>query len=56
MFIEEFKTPDNIQSEVLLVLLKRLIITVTTLARSGYTPVKKLSEEKFHTSGSLIYW
>ncbi|MCW3107537.1 MAG: helix-turn-helix protein [Segetibacter sp.] len=48
VFIEEFKTPDNIQNEVLLVLLKRLIIYVTKLARSGYSPVKKLQEEKFH--------
>jgi AraC family transcriptional regulator, transcriptional activator of pobA len=49
VFIEEFKTLDNIQNEILLVLLKRLIIYVTKLARSGYTPVKKMQEEKFHT-------
>lgn len=49
MFIEEFKTTDHIQNEVLLVLLKRLIIYVTKLARSGYAPVKKMQEEKFHT-------
>ena len=47
-FIEEFKTPDNIQNEMLLVLLKRLIIYVTRLAKSGYTPVKKLQDERFH--------
>lgn len=49
VFIEEFKTSDNIQNEVLLVLLKRLIIYVTKLARAGYAPVKKMQEEKFHT-------
>jgi AraC-like DNA-binding protein len=49
MFIEEFKTTDNIQNEVLLVLLKRLIVYVTSLARSGYAPVKKLQEDKFNT-------
>ncbi len=49
VFIEEFKTSDNIQNEMLLVLLKRLIIYVTKLAKSGYAPVKKLQAEKFHT-------
>jgi AraC family transcriptional activator of pobA len=48
VFIEEFKTSDNIQNEMLLVLLKRLIIYVTRLARSEYVPVKKIQEEKFH--------
>jgi len=49
VFIEEFKTSDNIQNEVLLVLLKRFIIYVTNLAKSGYAPVRKMQEEKFHT-------
>ena len=48
VFIEEFKTNDNIQNEMLLVLLKRLIIHVTKLAKSEYVPKKKLPEEKFH--------
>lgn len=48
IFIEEFKTSDNIQNEVLLVLLKRLIIYVTQLARAGFAPVKKAQEDKFH--------
>jgi len=48
IFIEEFKTSDNIQNEMLLVLLKRLIIYVTRLAKSGYAPVKKLQDERFH--------
>lgn len=49
VFIEEFKTSDHIQNEMLLVLLKRLIIYVTRLAKSGYAPVKKLPDERFHT-------
>jgi len=48
IFIDEFKTADNIQNEMLLVLLKRLIIYITRLARSEYVPVKKLPDEKFH--------
>jgi AraC-like DNA-binding protein len=48
VFIEEFKTSDNIQNEMLLVLLKRLIIYVTGLARIGYAPVKKVQDERFH--------
>lgn len=48
VFIEEFKTSDNIQNEMLLVLLKRLIIYVTRLAKAGYAPTKKIKEEKFH--------
>ncbi|MCU1441738.1 MAG: helix-turn-helix protein [Rhodoglobus sp.] len=48
VFIQEFSTSDNIQNEMLLVLLKRLIIYVTTLAKSGYAPVKKLQDERFH--------
>ena len=48
VFIDEFKTADNIQNEMLLVLLKRLIIYVTRLAKSEYVPVKKVQEEKFH--------
>jgi len=48
VFIDEFKTSDSIQNEMLLVLLKRLIIYVTRLARLGYAPVKKLQDERFH--------
>lgn len=48
MFIEEFKTTDNIQGEVLLVLLKRLIIYITGLAKSSYAPTPKNQEDKFH--------
>jgi AraC-like DNA-binding protein len=48
IFVEEFSTSDNIQNEMLLVLLKRLIIYVTRLARAGYSPVKKIQDERFH--------
>ena len=48
VFVEEFKTSDNIQNEMLLVLLKRLIIYVTRLAKSEYVPAKKIQDEKFH--------
>src|SRR5689334_936214 len=48
VFMEEFKTSDNIQNEMLLVLLKRLIIYVTKLARSEFAPAKKVPQEKFH--------
>lgn len=48
-FLEEFKTADQIQHEMVLVLLKRLIIYITRLARTGYVPGKKLQDEKFHT-------
>ncbi|WP_343743814.1 helix-turn-helix domain-containing protein [Chitinophaga sp.] len=48
VFIEEFKTSDHIQHEMLLMLLKRLIIYVTSLAKSGYLPSKKLPDERFH--------
>jgi AraC family transcriptional regulator, transcriptional activator of pobA len=48
VFIEEFKTADNIQDEMLLVLLKRLIIYTTRLAKSEYVPTKNLRDEKFH--------
>ena len=48
IFVEELKTADNIQNEMLLVLLKRLIIVVTKLARSEYVPKKDLPDDKFH--------
>ncbi|OQP60691.1 AraC family transcriptional regulator [Niastella vici] len=48
MFVDEFKITDAIQHEMLLVLLKRLIIYMTRLARSEYVPMKKVQEDKFH--------
>ena len=48
MFVEEFNTADNIQHEMIRVLLKRLIILITRLARTEYVPVKKIPEDRFH--------
>ncbi|MBK1896226.1 helix-turn-helix domain-containing protein [Chryseobacterium paridis] len=48
IFIEEFGTSDLIQNEMLLVLLKRLIIYVTGLAKSEYVPVVKSQEDRFY--------
>ncbi len=48
IFIEEFSTTDHIQHEMLLVLLKRLVIYTTRLAKIGYVPAKKLQDERFH--------
>jgi AraC-like DNA-binding protein len=48
VFTEELKTSDNIQNDMLLVLLKRLIIYITGLAKRDYVPAKKLQDEKFH--------
>ena len=48
VFTEEFKTTDNIQNEMLLVLLKRLIIYTTQLAKTAYAPARKIPENRFH--------
>ncbi|KIO75645.1 AraC family transcriptional regulator [Pedobacter lusitanus] len=48
IFAEEFKTSDQIQNEMMLILLKRLIIYVTQLAKLGYVPAKKLEDSRFH--------
>lgn len=48
IFIAEFRTSDNIQNDILQVLLKRLIIITTRLARAEYIPVKKMQDDKFH--------
>jgi AraC family transcriptional regulator, transcriptional activator of pobA len=48
VFVEEFNTSDNIQNDMLLMLLKRLIIVITRLARSEYIPNRKLQDDKFH--------
>jgi AraC-like DNA-binding protein len=47
VFIDEFKTSDNIQHEILLVLLKRLIKYITRLARSEFVPVQTIQDDKF---------
>jgi AraC-like DNA-binding protein len=48
IFMDEFKTTDNIQNEMLLALLKRLISYITRLARTEYVPEKKVQEDKYH--------
>lgn len=47
LFIAEFRTRDTIQHEMLLVLLKRLIIDITRLARSAFIPDVKVQPEQF---------
>jgi AraC family transcriptional regulator, transcriptional activator of pobA len=46
MFIEEFATVDNIQEDMLRMLLKRLIIIATRLAKQQFLPVKDLPDQK----------
>jgi AraC family transcriptional activator of pobA len=48
VFVEELNTNDGIQNDMLLMLLKRLIIMVTRLARSGSFPDVKLNDDRFH--------
>jgi AraC-like DNA-binding protein len=49
IFIEEFETADNIQIDMLRMLLKRLIIIVTRLAKAKQLPIPALADEKFGT-------
>ena len=46
IFQDEFETADFIQGEMMLVLLKRLIIIVTRLAREQYIAAKELTGDK----------
>lgn len=46
IFQDEFETADFIQGEMMLVLLKRLIIIVTRLAREQYVAAKELTGDK----------
>lgn len=46
MFVEEFETVDNIQEDMLRMLLKRLIIIVTRLARNQFVQVQDLPDQK----------
>jgi AraC family transcriptional activator of pobA len=46
IFKLELATPDHIQKELLITLLKRLIITVTQLARANYIPDEKLHDHR----------
>lgn len=49
MFQDEFETSDHIQGEMMQVLLKRLIIITTRLAREQYIAEKELSGDKLDT-------
>jgi AraC family transcriptional activator of pobA len=46
MFKQELATQDHIQNEMLVVLLKRLIITITKLARSEYMPGEDSQDQR----------
>jgi len=46
IFIHELNTPDHIQSEMLIMLLKRLIIIVTGIAKQAYVPNPALRDER----------
>ena len=48
IFIEEFNTVDNIQSDMLLMLLKRLIIIITRIGRAHHLPKSTIPDEKFN--------
>jgi AraC family transcriptional regulator, transcriptional activator of pobA len=48
VFIEEMNTSDHIQNDMVLMLLKRLIIIITRLAKSDYVADKKLSDDRFN--------
>lgn len=48
LFIEELKTTDKIQHDMLMMLLKRMIIIITQLARADYAPAVKMDDERFH--------
>jgi AraC family transcriptional activator of pobA len=48
IFIEELKTNDDIQNDMLVMLLKRLITMITRLARAGKFPDVKLNDDRFH--------
>lgn len=47
MFIEEFKTRDTIQSDMLQMLLKQLVIIITRLAKEQYINQKIFENDKF---------
>lgn len=47
VFKDEFESADNIQGDMLRVLLVRLIITITRLAKSQYLEIKTVGDNKF---------
>lgn len=48
IFIEEFQTVDNIQQDMLLMLLKRLIIIITRVGRADNLPLSTLPDDRFN--------
>ncbi|WP_293309770.1 helix-turn-helix domain-containing protein [Pedobacter sp. UBA5917] len=48
MFVSELNTSDHVQNDMLVMLLKRLIITVTQLAKSEYIPDERQQNERFN--------
>ncbi len=46
IFIHELNTPDHIQAGMLIMLLKRLIIIVTSIAKQAYVPDPALRDER----------
>lgn len=46
ILIDEFETTDNIQREMLMMMLKRLVIIVTRLAKEQYLTEEQLSDDK----------
>lgn len=46
IFTEELNTKDNIQQEMLVILLKRLIITITKMARMRFSPDEKNHDQR----------
>jgi AraC-like DNA-binding protein len=46
VFVEEFETVDNVQEEMLRMLLKRLIIIITRLAKEYFLKDRDLSDQK----------
>ncbi len=48
IFVEEFSTADNIQHDMLQMLIKRLIIIITRLAKNNYLPKADLPDDRFN--------
>lgn len=48
MFASEMNTADHVQNDMLTILLKRLIVTITQLARSEYIPDPKMQNDRFN--------
>ena len=46
IFIHELNTPDHIQADMLIMLLKRLIVILTSIAKQAYVPDATLRDER----------